>query len=267
MTSIVAMNRVPRDLALRIRHSPAVRAHARRLARATQRFGIRIAPYRGLGSDPDADLVELLRPTPAPVIFDVGANTGQTVHRLRSLISNGSIHAFEPSPGTFRQLAASVRGLGEVKLIEAGVGRVDCEQTLLENEYSEMSSFLVPGDAAWGMVVRKTRVRMVTLDTYCQQAGIDHIDLLKIDTQGYDLEVLRGAEELLARGGIRVVQLEVIFSDMYEGRPALDETYRYMCDHGFRLLSFYDIFVADGSAAWCDAIFVRHADGGAAGTG
>lgn len=253
------MNRVPRDLALRIRRSPAVRARARRLLSATQRFGFRIAPHRGLGGDLDADLVELLTPTPAAVIFDVGANTGQTVHRLRSLIPNGSIHAFEPGPESFRQLAVSVRGLPAVKLIEAGVGPVDGERILLENEHSEMSSFLVPGDAAWGTIVRKTRVRMVTLDTYCQQAGIDHIDLLKIDTQGYDLEVLRGAEKLLARGGIRVVQLEVIFSDMYEGRPSLDETYRYMIDHGFRLLSFYDVFVADGSAAWCDAIFVSHA--------
>ena len=254
------MNRFFRELEQTIRRSPQSPPRVRRLLRVAHSLGIHIAPYRGLGVDLDSDVAELLRAVAAPVIFDVGANTGQTIHRMRSMVPTCRIHAFEPSPASFRSLSVNTRGLDGITLVEAGVGAVDGEQTLLENEYSDMSSFLVPGHDAWGRVVRESRVRVVRLDTYCEQEAVDVIDLLKVDTQGYDLEVIRGAERLLAGQRVHAVQLEVIFSDMYEGRSQLDETYRFMIDHGFRLLAFYNLFVTDGAASWCDALFVRAPD-------
>ncbi len=56
-----------------------------------------------------------------------------------------------------------------------------------------MSSLLRPAAAAWGSIVRETEVAITTLDDYCRSTDVSRIDLLKIDTQGYELEVLRGA--------------------------------------------------------------------------
>jgi Methyltransferase FkbM domain len=91
-----------------------------------------------------------------------------------------------------------------------------------------MSSLLRPARAAGGAVVAGTPVTVTTLDEYCAANGIERIDLLENDTQGYELEVLRGAESLMAAGRIRLVYLELIFSEMYEGLPPFDLVYRFL---------------------------------------
>jgi FkbM family methyltransferase len=190
------------------------------------------------------------------MVFDVGAHTGESVVRFKSLFPRCTLHAFEPSLPTFTELQANTRGIGNLTLVQAGVGRLDGAQTLLENSASVMTSFLTPSEDARGAVVNQREVDMVTLDTYCSKNQIDFIDLLKIDTQGYDLEALRGAEGLLTERRIRIVQSEVIFSDMYRGSAPLDDVYAFMTAHYFRLLGFYNWHVDGGAAAWADALFV-----------
>ena len=75
-----------------------------------------------------------------------------------------------------------------------------------------MSSFLSPGKEHWGEINNVTTVQVETLDNYCQRNSISKIDLLKIDTQGYDLEVLRGAKQMLSEHRI----IEITFIDIYQ---------------------------------------------------
>ncbi len=209
------------------------------------------------GTDPDIDIQYLLTDVAHPMVFDVGANIGQSITRFTGLLPGCQIHAFEPSPRTFHQLRANTKGVEQLHLVNAGVGSVRGSGVLFENEYSDMSSFLQPDDAAWGQVVQQTAVDVLTLDDYCSERAIEHIDLLKIDTQGYDFEVLKGAEGLLGAGGIRLVLMEVIFSDMYVGQPPFDEVYRYLIDHDLRLVAFYGFSLRNMRASWSDALFVR----------
>jgi len=125
-----------------------------------------------------------------------------------------------------------------------------------------MSSFLRPGKAAWGAIIRETPIEVITLDEYCAANGVIRIDLLKIDTQGYDLEVLKGSTGLMSTKAIRLIYMEVTFSEMYEELPPLEQLYRLLGDHGFRLVAVYNFVVQDGVAGWCDALFTsgQHAD-------
>jgi FkbM family methyltransferase len=204
------------------------------------------------------DIGFLLHDVPRPVVFDVGANTGQSVANFRRLLPDSTLHSFEPGRRAFQELSSSSRGLRNVHLVNAAVGSAPGRLTLIENEYTDMSSFLRPSTAAWGAVVAETEVEVTTVDGYCAEHGIDRIDLLKIDTQGYELEVLRGADGMLAAGGIGLVYLEVTFIDMYEGLPPFDVLYRFLLDRGFRLVTL-DNFHMHWSRilGWCDALFAH----------
>ena len=133
---------------------------------------------------------------------------------------------------------------------------------LVENDQTVMTSFLQPVTGAWGTVVRETPVQVTTLDEFCVDRDVDHIDLLKTDTQGFDLEVLKGGANLLHDSRIRLIFMEVNFSELYVGQARFDDEYRFLIDNGFRFVSFYDFVRRDGkTASWCDALFANPACG------
>ena len=102
--------------------------------------------------------------------------------------------------------------------------------------------------------------QLTTLDENCADQRIAWIDLLKIDTQGYELEVLWGAAGLIAGAQIRLVFLEVIFSEMCEGPPPFDVLFRLLVDRGFRLVALYNSHSSaepSSAASCCDAPFAR----------
>ena len=119
-----------------------------------------------------------------------------------------------------------------------------------------MNSFLEPGPEYWGEVKRRVRVPVTTLDAYCAEQSIEQPDILKTDTQGFDLEVLRGAAELLDRRAVRLIYMEISYADVYERGPRLDDVYGFLRDRGFFLASFYNFAFKHGRADWSDALFV-----------
>lgn len=223
-----------------------------------RRIGYDIVPYSPtrLGLDVWADMRRLCS-VPAPLVFDVGANAGQTVDRVRAAWPQSTIHAFEPSPATFATLRAHCGGMPRVQLVNAALGAAQGRQEFQENSRSDMSSFRRLGPAGWGEVVRETEVTVDTLDGYCRANGIDRIDILKSDTQGYELEVFKGAEAMLSRGAITLVFFEHIFAAQYEGLPSLGAVYDFLGGHGYRLVSFYRCFYRHRLAAWTDLLFIH----------
>lgn len=207
-----------------------------------------------MGVDAFSD-IRALSGTGPSIVFDVGANVGQSVERFAELLPGSEIHAFEPSPTAFEELRRSTRRFPNVRLINAAVGASPGDLILLENDHTNMSSFLSPGSAGWGRVVRHTPVAVLTVDDYCARQQIERIDLLKIDTQGYELKVLEGASGLIEARQIGLVYLEITFAHLYEGLPDLGELYRVLTDRGYRLVAFYNFVVRDGVAGWCDALF------------
>jgi FkbM family methyltransferase len=140
-------------------------------------------------------------------IIDVGANSGSWTLAAQDAWPEATVHAFEPSAAMFGELSARVPG---AVLVQAALG--DCEgvATLYAVPgLSGLSSLHNRDLGAHGMTMSSVEtVPVTTLDGYCAVNDISQVDYLKIDAEGHDLAVLRGASGLLERGAIRFVQFE-----------------------------------------------------------
>lgn len=240
----------------------------RYLKRLLDRIGVEVRRVRRLDPNPvvldfssefgrDAwSDAQRLAGTSAPVVIDVGANAGQSVGRFRERFARPTIHAFEPGLA-FDRLASATRGLSGVTIRHAAVGAAPGRAVLVENTDPVMSSLYEPAADCWGEVLARRTVDVVTLDGYCRAHGIDRIDVLKTDTQGHDLDVLRGAAELISRGAVHLVLTELIFADLYRDSPRFDRLLTHLLDAGFRVVGLYDFGFQHDRAAWCDALMVH----------
>jgi FkbM family methyltransferase len=162
-------------------------------------------------------------------VFDVGANEGEWTEYAARLMPQATIHAFELIPDTAEQLRRRVAGTGAV-VHAMGLG---AEETTLEATFFPESSQLSGINPLPHALAAETRsVRVTTGDAYCAEQGIEHIDLLKIDTEGHDFDVLRGFETMLGRGAIDVVQFEYGRGSILTRRLLLDH-HELLERHGF----------------------------------
>jgi FkbM family methyltransferase len=143
-------------------------------------------------------------------IFDVGANIGEwtqsMLHEAATRSVPITIHAFEPSEYTFEKLLAT--------------RPADCvvpRRLALSDHTGTLPLFIVhPGAGRNSLYVQAGHqqamdvevVPVTTVDAYCAEQRIERIDLLKVDTEGHDLAVLRGAQRLLRNGQVGLVQFE-----------------------------------------------------------
>jgi hypothetical protein len=99
-------------------------------------------------------------------------------------------------------------------------------------------------------------VRLETADAFCVERGIQRVNLLKIDTEGYEMNVLRGAEKLLAEGRIDFILAECDFFRR-GGEPHGDfiEISKHLSTFGFHVVSFYTGGVDDLGWVWGDVLF------------
>jgi FkbM family methyltransferase len=209
-----------------------------------------------VGQDPLYDL-ERLAGNGSLVIIDAGANIGQSIFSFHRIFREPVIHAFEPGRETFAELQQRTSGLPGLHLNNYGLGSQSGTLQFIRNSTCEMSSFLEPSVDCWGTVQERQDVTVKTLDEYCAEENVNSIDILKSDTQGFDLEVIKGAQRLLSRRAIHFIYMEIILCDMYKGLPSLDEIYSFLAEQGFALVSFYQFHYQPPRAAWTDALFVN----------
>jgi FkbM family methyltransferase len=209
-----------------------------------------------VGRDPFYDMQQLTKLQPCLVVFDVGANVGQTIDLFRGAIIQPIIHAFEPSQQTFRALHDKYSAIPDLYLNNFALGAEPGVLEFIENTHPTMSSFLEPGAASWGEIKQRVQVNVKTVDDYCADLGVDAIDILKLDTQGFDLKVIEGSNRLLAQHRIHLIYMEIIFSEMYKGLPRFDEIFGFLADRGFVLVTFYEFHYQNGRLGWTDALFV-----------
>ena len=151
-----------------------------------------------------------------PVMFDVGANVGRYSKALYSAFPKAQIVAFEPVPRTFEVLRAT---LAKTTVKCCSIGLSDAEGEAVIYDYEQMigseHASLFPGvlkDLHRAETIKETNVPLITLDAYCCAASIRAIDFLKIDTEGNELNVLKGSRAMIQKNAIRAIQFE--FNEM-----------------------------------------------------
>jgi FkbM family methyltransferase len=154
----------------------------------------------------EAWLARLIAPTSSTFI-DVGANIGNwTSLFLEAAPEHIEGLLFEPSDYAIAKLKQRFEGLVKLSLIKAAVSDNIAQMSFFEEpEAGEMSS-LVAGFS--NSHATKKVVNVTTLDAEVEKRKLGHIDFLKIDTEGYDLHVLRGACGLLSQHQIGLIQFE-----------------------------------------------------------
>jgi len=209
------------------------------------------------GINPFEDISFFLKNNASPVIFDVGANIGQSVDDFKKVFPDSIINSFEPGPDTFAKLREHCIEMGKVKVWNYAIGSSEGILPFQENTRSVMSSFFSPGENWWGEIKKITNVEVTTLDTFADQQKVGFIDILKCDTQGYDLEVFKGAEKLLSENRIGIILCEIIYSNIYKGTPSFTKLLRYLLDHNFVLVGFYYQCHQNHLLSWSDALFIN----------
>lgn len=140
------------------------------------------------------------------VLFDVGANVGEWTMAAAAIFPGAVIHAFEPVSTTAEMLRSSTTAAGlAARVIVEQRGMSDAVGTaeISVRSFSPNSSILdAPG------ADNAETIQLSTLDEYCSDAGIEKVDFLKIDTEGWDYRVLLGASKLLEGARIDVIQFE-----------------------------------------------------------
>ena len=201
----------------------------------------------------------------APVIFDAGASEGSTVTKYKSLYPAAAIHAFEPQPDSFQKLRATVSAMKEIYCSNVALSAIQGTDIFYKTSGYAASSLLAPVrtgsfiDDHTGLAERY-EVRLEKLDDYAKSRNIVHIDILKMDTQGNELNILKGGEELLKRGAISLIYTEVWFIKAYEDQPFYEDIALYLRQFDYLPFGLYNIhrdLRLNGKNLWADAIFVK----------
>lgn len=233
--------------------------------------GYHLAPYKGrglTGADWEHDFSHLIQ-YKNPVCLDVGANLGQTIDDFHAWFDEPIIYAFEPSTEIFAQLEArkaNEAGWDNTHLYKIALGDKAGDATLHNYENGFLNSLLELEDTKEnpfrGDIQREKNTETVavgTVDQFLQDNQIEHLDLLKMDTQGFDLQVLKGAEQSLKAGKIQFVFLEMNFVSMYKGQGGAAELMNYLAQFNQKVIGFYDIYrpVNQYNIAWTSTLFGR----------
>jgi len=208
------------------------------------------------------DLGALARTTnrPIDVIFDVGANHGLMTQYFRRHFPEARIHCFEPNPFLYASLQQSFapdkRIVVVPKALADAPGTADfyCR----ENDLLSSLSPITPTTRKFPSAASKIEVTVSTVDEYVANAAITKLALIKIDTEGHEVEVLRGAEETLRRHAVDYVYLEfnsIVSTEL--GLPLMRAA-EILEAHGYHFIATYtdSVSLADGHVV-ANALFSR----------
>lgn len=148
------------------------------------------------------------------VFVDVGAHIGYfSMIAARKVGVTGCVYAFEPSPDTFQHLQANValNRFPQVICVPVAVSDQSGSAVLCTRVGEASDAFNTLGDMSWGGPVNESEVTCVRLEDYLCEQGQPAVHLVKIDVEGWETHVLRGAESLLV--GPDAPALVIEFSD------------------------------------------------------
>jgi FkbM family methyltransferase len=240
----------------------ALRQRALRLYQEMMRR-VENGPLRFVHEPPEGRLLRSLVTAPKPMIFDIGANFGSTTAAFRRLFPQATIHAFEPDPDTFAHLATRYLDSPGIQLHNAGMGSQEGTLLLHRHALSAVNSFIpVDADAEWAQELAlasppaPVNVAVTTVDNFAGAHGIERIDMLKSDTQGFEPEVLKGARSLLSAQAIGALKLEVMPGCFYERSVELRDIDDLLAPHGYRLVSLTGLHYGPrGEVRYFDAFY------------
>lgn len=200
-------------------------------------FGLTLYKKIPFGIDPLDDIKFYFPENKINIFFDVGANIGQTVASIREHFQNESIYSFEPFKNTFEILKKNT-STQNVKCFNVGLGAKSGVMSVNTNEgvdKSDLNSILnQPENHSLS-----EQITITTLNEFCISNDISTIGFLKIDTEGYDLEVLKGGSDMLLNQKIDFIEVELGMNPENKFHIGFEEVKAYLQNHDYRIFGIY----------------------------
>lgn len=149
-------------------------------------------------------------------VFDVGANAGElTLLFSRFAAASGIVHAFEPSRAAFERLEIVCRAANRRNVLLNHLALSDKKDLIrlhvYDDDFSSFNSQAARPLKDYGLNIEPVgieKTHATTLDDYCEEKGIERIDLLKIDVEGAELQVMKGARKMLKSARVKCMTFE-----------------------------------------------------------
>lgn len=179
-----------------------------------------------------------------PIIVEAGAFNGTDTVRLAHFWPSGTVHAFEPVPTIFAQLEQATAAIANIKRYPYALGEKDGTAPLYLSVKKETdtphqaSSLLKPKERLnWSPITYPTTIAVttITLDSWMAQQGIERIDFLWLDVQGYALNILQASPSAVTT--LKALYVEVEFVEAYEGQHQYPETRAWLESQGFTMVA------------------------------
>lgn len=192
--------------------------------------------------------------------YDIGANIGQFSLLLYSTRSNIPVIAFEPIPSCYNQLNQLSRVMPNLVCHNLAIGPSNTSKTLFIASRADSSSFLEPTIAQANIYGITSTNKTIVVDqaplSCLLQSYPCHSGFLKIDVQGYELNVLTSCDDLSLY--FKYIYVELSFLELYDSQPLFYDVYNFLTTQKYRLLDIKNLFYSNsGSLVQGDFLFER----------
>jgi len=154
------------------------------------------------------DVARFLPSLRLDIIFDVGANVGQSAMAYLTQFPKAQVYCFEPVDETFRLLQENIGKYENVRPFRLAFAAARGKDTMVLDGPSDRFYLLSGTNCQLVCDVRLEQVEVETIDEFCVNHGVRRINYLKVDTEGSDLKVLHGAKRMLAAHSIDIIEVE-----------------------------------------------------------
>lgn len=196
-------------------------------------------------------------------VLDVGANTGQFVALISKILPDAKIYSFEPLKECYEILKKMENSNHNLKTFNIALGNKSGEETIFKNEFTPSSSILMLKELHKSTFPHTEHfseeiIQVKDLDSIKDKIQWVHKTLMKIDVQGFEINVLRGADASL--DDIYIIIIETLFVDLYENQTQFDDVYSFLTERNFSYKGNLEQFKdpKSGRILWADAIFMRN---------
>jgi FkbM family methyltransferase len=182
--------------------------------------------------------------------LDIGANVGQTIDEVLGLYPSAEIWSFEPTPELVKGLMERYGSNPQVHIIGSALGDTDgtipfhvsgfpAANSVLRPDVNMYEAFEIPLVEVFKKIERIS-VPVVRLDSWYMSALNKPVDIMKIDTQGFEYQVLQGSSGILC-DKVRSVVLEVQYLPFYEKTVPFYRIFEFLYDNGFYLVDYFNM--------------------------
>ena len=195
-------------------------------------------------------------------VFDVGANVGTFSGFASSLFPEADIYSFEPVADTYKTLNENSKHKNKLYPFNIAFGSGREENKKIFRKKDSQWNSLANNDSWYQDENNFELIQVDTIDHFMSENKIAALEILKTDTEGYDLQVLKGAEKALTENRIKIIVCEVAFNKEDIQHSYFNEIQDYLFPKGFRVFGFTGLqaaykFQNKMGIGYCNCLFLN----------